>query len=176
MSERRGDSASVRPHLGRVLFVVCRPRLALAMAVVDANDEYYLGDECTLGDIVYHHSSYGAVTDFVDWLRDFEGKVIGVGFWLFEEMHVLSSDLQRLSYVVTADDRVNIYFSTQQDIDPQQSADQEFLTTRAYRSVQGEWAIAFHATSLSQMERENLSSVDAEWITTEVTIALQARE
>jgi hypothetical protein len=83
---------------------------------------------------------------------------LGVRYWLNEETEFLAQHVHGLAYVIVDPSRfIEIYFSHRRDVEPQRSADQDFLYDPVFRSDEGEYALGFAIEDLSESE---LRSID----------------
>jgi hypothetical protein len=118
-----------------------------------------------VGDKRYHDAGFGAWTAFYDWLRDSEGKLLGVRYWLEQDTEFLVDYTKRLGYVEAVPARhIEIYFSERRAVDPKLSCDQAFLYDAIFRSDDGEYAIGFGVEELSDDNLRSLQDATAEWV------------
>jgi hypothetical protein len=113
----------------------------------------------------YHDAGFGDWTEFYDWLRDSEGNVLGVRYWLRADTEFLAEYSRGMSYVQATPSRhIEIYFSEVRKADPQCSCDQDFLYDAIFCSEDGEYAIAFGTGGLSESDLRSLESLGANWV------------
>ncbi len=130
---------------GKCLLVAFRSRLTLALVNECSGDKFQMGDRR------YRDKGYGDWTGFYDWLKDSDGKILGVRYWPFREIHLPIKKLFQLPYVVVAKDRsyIEIYFSNDHQVDAQCSDDQDFGANKVFLTDQSELAISFRRPRLN---------------------------
>src|SRR5437868_1657772 len=150
--------------LRRCIAVVLRPRLAIARDLKWPLKAFVIGDQrfCDTG--------IGNFTGFYDWLRGGDRGILGVRYWLNDETTFIANLTERLPYVrVDPPNSIEIYFSDRRDVDPQISADQEFLYDAIFRSDYGEVAICFGVEALAPDEIRGLEFPNVESLSVQVT-------
>lgn len=164
MDTERRSVAKVNPHseessAGRpCLLVILRSQLTLAKGLRWPLTGFSVGDKR------YHDAGLGAWTAFYDWLRDSEGKLLGVRYWLEQDTEFLVEHTKLMKYVQAVPSRhIEIYFSERRAIDPRLSCDQAFLYDAIFRSEDGEYAIGFGMEELSDANLRSLRDTGAEW-------------
>jgi hypothetical protein len=117
-----------------------------------------------LDGISYRDAGFGDWTEFYDWLRDADGNVLGVRYWLRTDTEFLVDYAKGLGYVQADPSRyVEIYFSERRGFVPQLSGDQDFLYDAVFRSDDGVYAIGFGLGGLSDSDMRSLQSIEARW-------------
>lgn len=152
----------------RCLLVECRtgePALALT-------DQCPVG-RLRIGDRDYVDSGFGDWTGFYDWLRDFNGRIVGVRYWPFEETTFLIDLLCNRGYIVPGEKSyLEIYFTKNRKVDRRKSDDQDFGSNKIFSSEQGTWLMSFDTQGLSVSEMESLRASDAaQWESVSVATA-----
>lgn len=137
--------------------MLLRPQLALA------KDLTWPLQGFAVDNTEYHDVGLGEWTGFYDWLRDSDGGLLGVRYWLNSGTEFLVSHTQTLPYVSRASNHIEIYFSERRVVDPKLSCDQAFLYDALFRSSHEEYAIAFGTEDLSRVDLEKLEETKAEW-------------
>jgi hypothetical protein len=142
-------SEATEPVPCLVVTLESRPRLAF---VDDCPRE-----KITVGGRVYRSADTGEWTGFYDWLRNRAGQVIGVRYWPFEDTLPLDELRQRLApsadvAIAPDDSHLDVYFSSDHEVDTERSADQAFGGNRIFATDQGDLAISFDLTALQQSE------------------------
>lgn len=163
-SRSRGKSlsssgpSSTESSLGRAcLIVVLKSKLALAESSVWPLKGFVLNGK------EYHDAALGEWTGFYDWLRDPNGYLLGVRYWLNEGTEMLAQQARVLDYVSLKPSRfIEIYFSDRRDVDPKLSADQEFLYDPVFRSDDGEYALGFAMEGLGESDLRNIENAQAD--------------
>ncbi len=165
MNTEQRSIAKVNPHSGEssagrpCLLVILRSQLTLA------KDLRWPLKGFAVGDKRYHDAGFGAWTAFYDWLRDSEGKLLGVRYWLEQDTEFLVDYTKPLGYVQAVPARhIEIYFSERRAVDPKLSCDQAFLYDAIFRSDDGEYAIGFGVEELSDDNLRSLQDARAEWV------------
>lgn len=164
MSKGQNTTTEVEPELGgnpigrQCLLVVLRPQLTLAKNLHWPLSGFVLDGSS------YRDAGFGDWTDFYDWLRDADGNVLGVRYWLQTDTQFLVEYAKGLGYVQADPPRyVEIYFSERRGFVPQLSADQDFLYDAVFRSDDGVYAIGFGLGGLSESEMRSLQGIEARW-------------
>lgn len=112
----------------------------------------------------YRDAALGEWTGFYDWLRNPNGVLLGVRYWLNEGTERLVQQAHVLDYVRVDPSRfIEIYFSDRRDIEPKLSADQEFLYDAVFRSDNGQYALGFAMVGLSESDLLNIQTAKADW-------------
>jgi len=138
---------------------VLRSRLALAESPTWPLKEF------TLNGKKFHDTRLGEWTGFYDWLRDSNGGLLGVRYWLSEGTELLEEHARVLTYTKVDPSRhIEVYFSERKDFDANLSADQEFLYDPVFRSDDGSYALGFAMDGLSESDIRNLENAQADWI------------
>jgi hypothetical protein len=145
----------------KCLFVILRPKLALAMVEQCPEDRIVLEGE------TYQDKGFGYATGFYDWLRESTGIIVGVRYWPQEPHYFPFRQVEHLSYLVTTEGIpcVEIYFSPNQEFDNRQSDDQAFGDNKIFSTDQGEYLITFGTYTLTHSELKSILAVEADWIT-----------
>ena len=145
--------------LGRqCLLVVLLPQLALAKNLQWPLQGFVLDSRS------YRDEGFGDWTEFYDWLRDPDGNVLGVRYWLRTDTEFLVDYAKGLGYVLPDPSRyIEIYFSERRGLDPQLSGDQDFLYDAVFRSDDGAYAIGFGMGGLSQSDMRSLQNFGSAW-------------
>lgn len=124
--------------------------------------------EVTVGDATYEDAGFGNWTAFYDWLRSSDSTLLGVRYWLRDDLVFLEGTTKELGYVKSDPGRyLEIYFFDRRDVDPQRSADQEFLYDAVFRSSDGTYAIGFGMEGLTDADIEHLTKSGVRWDTAE---------
>jgi len=123
-----------------VLLAVCGPRLALRLG------QRAPGPRLSVDGVDFVEVRDGDFAGFYDWLRTVDGRVIGVRWWLFEELRRLCDRLQGRDYALVdpACRFVDLWFSTERAFDPGQSNDQDFGNNRVLESDNGDLLLSFN--------------------------------
>ena len=90
----------------------------------------------------------GEFTGFYDWLRDSEGQLLGVRYWLDGTTDFILEQHRSLPYVRDAGGAIEVYFGLSRAVDALKSADQEFLFSAVFKSLAGVCALAFDIEGL----------------------------
>lgn len=144
----------------RSLSVVLRPRLTLALI------EGHPGDQLMLDEVTYRDTGYGDWTGFYDWLRDSNDRVLGLRYWPDDTTFLLDV-VRGFPYVVVPQNNfyMEIYFSTNRDVDLEKSGDQDFLYDKVFASDTGEYLICFDTSLLSDSQvKEIVHTTEAIWL------------
>jgi hypothetical protein len=145
---------------GPCLIVALKSKLALAQSPVWPVKGF------TLNGTEYHDTELGEWTGFYDWLRDSNGALLGVRYWLNEGTELLVQHVRVLGYASVDPSRfIEIYFSERREIDDTLSADQEFLYDPVFRSDDGGYALSFAMEGLSEAEVRSIVETQADWMT-----------
>src|SRR5262249_17416335 len=121
MNTEQGSIVNVKPNSEAIakrpcLLVILRPQLTLAGGLTWPLKEFVVGNK------QYHDLGLGEWTAFYDWLRDSEGKLLGVRYWLEKDTEFLSDHSKQLGYVQNTPSRhIEIYFSDRRTVDPKLS-------------------------------------------------------
>lgn len=128
------------------LLIVLKPELTLSLWLGDVDDYTSL----VVADIEFKEVAGGSFNGFYDWLRDSEGRVLGVRYYPFEDYCFLFSVVTELDFVevVESDTCFNIYFSGDSELDESKSCDQAFGGNKIFKSAGGEYFISFDATEV----------------------------
>jgi hypothetical protein len=90
--------------------------------------------EFTVEGKTYRDAGFGNWTAFYDWLRSSDSSLLGVRYWLRDDLRFLGNAVESRSYVEVEPGRqIEIYFSGRREVDQRLSCDQEFL----YDAVSG---------------------------------------
>lgn len=146
----------LRKKSGGCLLVAFRSRPVLTLV------EECPGDAFQIGDRYYRDKGYGDWTGFYDWLKDSAGRVLGVRYWPFEETHFLLELLSQFPYVVVAEDQsyLEIYFSSDCQVERQRADDQDFGANKVFSTDQGEWVISFDTMGLKLSDFRRQLKID----------------
>ena len=139
--------------------------------VVGLNLELQLGrnlqwplSDFLMNGTLYHATDFGNFTDFYDWLRASDGTLLGVRYWLRDDLVFLEQTTQKLNYVKSEPGRnLEIYFFDRRDVDPQRSCDQQFLYDAIFRSDEGSYAIGFGTERFTDSDMARLEASGVEW-------------
>lgn len=106
---------------------------------------------------IYVESKFGEFNGHYDWLFNPSGKIIGIRYFIFEELNFLTLQLKDFSYCELDDDLVTIYFSSDKEIDEENSIDQDFCGDRLFYSYNNELMMSFHIAGISKKSlQENI--------------------
>jgi hypothetical protein len=153
-----GQHHANSPNGRLCLLVILRPKLTLAKSPGWPLKGFALNGK------EYRDAALGEWTGFYDWLRAADGTLLGVRYWLNEETEFLTQEAEGLPYANVDPSRfVEIYFSDRRDIEPQQSADQDFLYDPVFRSDDGEYALGFAIKDLNESELRSIENAQANW-------------
>jgi hypothetical protein len=153
------QDAGVSPTGRQCLLVLLRPQLALAK-----NLQWPLKGFVSDGKR-YSDLGLGDWTEFYDWLRDSDGNVLGVRYWLRVDTEFLINYAKGMDYVQADSLRhIEIYFSERRRTNPQLSCDQDFLYDAVFCSDDGEYAIAFGTGGMSESDLRSLGNLEAVWV------------
>jgi hypothetical protein len=158
-TEQRSN-LKIKPHsaVRPCLLVILRSKLILAKDLKWPLNSFAIGDRS------FHDAGFGEWTAFYDWLRDSEGKLLGVRYWLEKDTEFLIDHCRGLSYVQTTPSRhIEIFFSDGRAVDPKLSCDQAFLYDAIFYSDDGEYAIGFGIEDLSAQDLQALQNGEVEW-------------
>ena len=112
----------------------------------------------------YKDAGFGEWTEFYDWLRDSDSRILGVRYWLGSETEFLADHARELSYIQVNPSRcIEIYFSERRVVNQSLSADQDFLYDAIFRSGDGEYAIGFAIGGLNENDLSSLQSLPTRW-------------
>lgn len=140
------------------LLVVLRPKLTLAKSPAWPLKGFALDSK------EYRDAALGEWTGFYDWLRDADGSLLGVRYWLNEGTEFLAQQAHALDYVSVDPSRfIEIYFSDRRQVAPKLSADQDFLYDPVFRSDDGEYALGFAMEDLGESDLRNIEKAQADW-------------
>jgi hypothetical protein len=126
------------------LVVVCTDEIATAVVPCCPERSFVFEND------FYEDQGFGDFTGFYDWLRNAEGRVIGVRYLPADELEFLCNAIAQLPYVVV-DPQINsieLYFSDDRSIDESVSNDQEFGDNRLFKSASGTFALSFNASEV----------------------------
>jgi hypothetical protein len=141
------------------LLLILRSQLTLAKDLKRPLKSFVVGKK------QYHDAGFGEWTVFYDWLRDSDGKLLGVRYWLEQDTEFLVDYTKRLGYVQAVSTRhIEIYFSERRAVDPKLSCDHAFLYDAIFRSDDGEHAIGFGVEELSDDNLRTLQDAKGEWV------------
>lgn len=141
------------------LLVILRPQLVLAK-----NLKWPLKGFICEGTL-YRDAGLGDWTEFYDWLRDSDGNMLGVRYWLRSDTEFLVEYAKGRDYIQTDPPRqIEIYFSERRGANAKLSCDQDFLYDAVFRSESGDYAIAFGMGGLSESDLDRLESAEATWV------------
>lgn len=145
---------------GEFLVIAFRPHLTLALIESKPVRGFYIDE------VSYRSVSSGDSTGFYDWLRDRDGKVIGVRFWPEGEAEPPLQALAHLEYVRFSQDQrsLEVFFSDDRDTDEGQSDDQSFGGRSHYLSDSGELAICFETYFLTPPEMTSIREAPGQWV------------
>jgi hypothetical protein len=122
--------------------------------------------EVTVGDTTYQDAGFGNWTDFYDWLRSSDSTLLGVRYWLRDDLRFLGESVESRDYVkVEAGRQIEVYFSEERQVDETLSCDQEFLYDAVFRSSDGTYAIGFGMEGLTDADIEYLTKSGVRWAT-----------
>ena len=114
----------------------------------------------------YRDTGVGDFTEFYDWLRNSNGEVLGVRYYLCADTEFLMAYAQERDYMVSKDGGtfkfVEIYFSERRGADLLLSCDQCFVYDPVFRS-DDEIAIAFDTGWMSESELQLLERQKSLW-------------
>jgi hypothetical protein len=142
----------------RCLVVVLRPRLTLIKNLIWPIKGFVLDNER------FEDAGFGEWTGFYDWLRNSDRTLLGVRYWVENETGFLVNYTKELPYVAANEQQIEIYFVSGSTPEPRFSADQEFLYDAVFRSVSGEYAIAFGMEELTEEDLNSLEQADVRWL------------
>jgi len=85
-----------------------------------------------------------------------------VRYWPFEETHFLLELLSQFPYVVVAEDQsyLEIYFSSDCQVERQRADDQDFGANKVFSTDQGEWVISFDTMGLNLTDFRRQFKID----------------
>ena len=122
--------------------------------------------EVTIGDKTYKDAGFGNWTAFYDWLRSSDSALLGVRYWLREDLNFLGENVKDRDYVeVEAGRQIEVYFSRGGQVDQRLSCDQEFLYDAVFRSLDGTYAIGFGMEALTGADIDHLTESGIRWAT-----------
>ncbi len=122
--------------------------------------------EVTVGDTTYQDAGFGNWTAFYDWLRSSDSALLGVRYWLRDDLLFLGESLKGRDYVEVEPGRqIEVYFSERRQVDQALSCDQEFLYDAVLRAADGTYAIGFGMEGLTDADIEHLSKSGLRWAT-----------
>jgi len=152
-------------RVDEILFLVFRPRLALALAAVQYNDTYDHGDKWWL-DSQRYSQAFDSFVAFYDWLRTINKQIVGIRFWLEDDTQVVAKDLSQFPYVLAVNEgkALEVYFSPDHQIDVENSGDQDFIPNKVFLNDKGEWAIALYITGVINVGMGDLQARGVDWI------------
>jgi hypothetical protein len=170
VTKATGGDRHARRNGDRYFLVALRHRPALALSA-----------ECptrvlTLDHKVYQDVGHGEWTGFYDWLRDPCGDIVGVRYWPFEDVQLpldlgASATLASPALVVSPDGaKAEVYFTTSRQVVPADSADQDFGCSKVFAAADGELAICFDVSALTDTE---LASLRAAVTTAQATVGVR---
>ncbi len=137
---------------GMFLLVILGVRPLFLRRSVDSPREIEYDGGC-LTEVVF---GSGDFLGFYDWIRDFEGRCLGVRFILHKASTSARETLPRTDYIHwEADDIVLIRFAEGSE-DPEMSVDQEFSIARVYCGVTGLSALLIDASNLDESDFRRL--------------------
>jgi hypothetical protein len=160
------SASSLRPSTvkssagGSCLIVVLKSNLTLAESPGWPVQRFALNGK------EYRDAQLGEWTGFYDWLRDPNGDLLGVRYWVDEGTEVLVQQAYLLAYARVDPSRcIEFYFSERRNVEAKLSTDQEFLYDPVFRSDDGEYALGFAMHGLSESDLRNIRNTQADWIT-----------
>lgn len=123
------------------LVVICLDRVELAVTSRCPEKTFVYDNTC------YEDQGFGDFTGFYDWLRNYQGHIIGVRYLPADELTFLFRAVAHLPYVAVnwQTKAIALYFSQDRSIDESVSNDQDFGDNRVLKSAQGRFAISFNA-------------------------------
>lgn len=114
--------------------------------------------------VSYRDAGFGEWTDFYDWLRAPDGSLLGVRYWLRDDLQFLATMEYEKSYIKAQPGRqIEIYFSGRRDVNQELSCNQEFLYDAIFRSDVGTYAIGFGMEALSETDLVQLDRAGVKW-------------
>lgn len=97
-----------------------------------------------IGDKIYLESVLGEFNGHYDWLVNHSGKIIGVRYFVFEELEFLCSKFENFTYCEVDNQTIKIYFSDDREVDEENSIDQDFSGDRIFYSDNLELVMSFY--------------------------------
>ncbi len=146
------------------LFLIFRPRLALALTTIQRSHEYNIGDES-------FRVIDKSLVAFYDWIRNPVGQIIGVRFWLESEELFRDKQLEwlnhlyRFPYVVKAEDghALEVYISSNHQSDGIVAGELDFFPQEVFVNKKGVWAVCLRVAELDPSEMEVIKVADVDW-------------
>jgi hypothetical protein len=146
---------------GYILFVL-KPRLTLSLM------KSKLEQTIQLGDIIYHDITHGESNGFYDWLRNFNGEIVGLRYSPHLEKNFLLQLVTGFSYIeVAPGDCFMIFFGVERTYDPSKSADQDFGGDIFYSSSNDNCLFSVGTKSLDERDIITILNADAEIVSSE---------
>ncbi len=122
--------------------------------------------EVTVENTTYRDAGFGNWTAFYDWLRSSDSTLLGVRYWLRDDLSFLGESVQSRDYAEVEPGRqIEVYFSEGRQVDQKLSCDQEFLYDAVFRSSDGTYAIGFGMEGLTDADIEHLTRSGIRWAT-----------
>jgi hypothetical protein len=138
--------------------------VVLAHELILAKELRWPLQEVTVGDTTYRDAGFGNWTAFYDWLRSSDSTLLGVRYWLRDDLLFLGESVKSRDYAAVEPGRqIEIYFSGGRQVDQQLSCDQEFLYDAVFRSSDGTYAIGFGMEGLTEADIEHLTQSGIRW-------------
>jgi hypothetical protein len=103
---------------------------------------------------------------FYDWMRDNDGRLLGLRYWPFPETEFLEEMTKTFSYArVRPKWGIEIFFfETRSEPNPELSCDQDFIYDQVFCSASGQYAIAFATDELNDQDFRTIAAADADWV------------
>ncbi len=138
------------------LIVILFPQLTVALSKTLPSQSFLIS-EGTFTDI-----GYGDWNGFYDWLRNKDGKLIGIRYWPFKEREFIFDILPSYSYMKVFPKKcLEIYLSEEREYDEKLSKDQEFGNDILFSSRNKDYAITFSTKLLKDDDINTILSIDA---------------
>jgi hypothetical protein len=143
-----------------------RPCMAIVLGtdLVLAKELRWPMQEFTVENKTYEDAGFGNWTAFYDWLRSSDSSLLGVRYWLRDDLHFLGDSVKNKDYAeVEAGRQIEIYFSGRREVDQNLSCDQEFLYDAVFCSSDGTYAIGFGMEGLTEADIDHLTNAGVKW-------------
>ncbi len=142
---------------GEHLVAALGPRLTLALLETGPPSEFELDG------VRFRDSGLGDFTGFYDWLRDREGRPVGVRYCPAVSTAAQMSRVAAVPYVRRDGECLEIRFGDRVPIDYAASDDQSFGGNRLFVSDAGGIALSFETYFLAEEELRAIREAQAHW-------------
>jgi hypothetical protein len=141
------------------LVIIFRQKLGLSFIEIDR-----LTKELEVDGEIYSYLGLGDWISHYDWLRDKNGNVLGIRHIPLAPYPFSINRLERLPYVKSDGESLEIYFGDFRDFEEDRSVDQDFGANFVYRTTHDEYLMTFRTSLLTENELESLRKAEANWV------------